>query len=159
MKRFHAHVSTRSSAVEPAVPSDLASIRGLLEQAGLPHSDLASMDRVRFWVVRDDERLLGAVGLELHGTVGLLRSLVVAADARGHGIGAVLVDHLERFSGTAGLVQLVLLTQTAERFFANRGYRVVDRAAAPAEVLGSPEFQSLCPASAVCMTKALAWPA
>ena len=53
-----------------------------------------------------------------------------------------------------GIGQLVLLTQTAEQFFARRGYAVIAREAAPAAVQHSAEFRSICPASATCMTQA-----
>jgi amino-acid N-acetyltransferase len=49
----------------------------------------------------------------------------------------------------------VLLTQTAERFFSQRGYSRIDRASVPAPVQEASEFRSLCPASATCMSKAL----
>ena len=54
-----------------------------------------------------------------------------------------------------GMDQLVLLTQTAEPFFATRGYAVIAREAAPAAVRRSAEFRSICPASAICMTRQL----
>ena len=146
----------RVPVVEAADRGDLAAVRALLDRAGLPSSDLSETTGVQLWVVRDGERLLGAVGLESFGTTGLLRSLVVSEDARGRGLGGVLVDSLERFAHAAGFAELVLLTQTAEAFFAGRGYAVIARANAPAAVLESSEFESLCPASAVCMSKPLA---
>ena len=146
----------RVPVVEAADRGDLAAVRALLDRAGLPSSDLSETTGVQLWVVRDGERLLGAVGLESFGTTGLLRSLVVSEDARGRGLGGVLVAFLEGFARAAGLAELVLLTQTAEQFFAGRGYAVIARANAPAAVLESSEFTSLCPASAVCMSKRLA---
>jgi amino-acid N-acetyltransferase len=53
------------------------------------------------------------------------------------------------------VMQLVLLTQTAQSFFERLGYGVIDRALSPEAVRTSAEFRSLCPASAVCMTKTL----
>jgi amino-acid N-acetyltransferase len=149
---------TNSAApvVEAAERGDLAAVRALLDRASLPSSDLSSATAVQLWVVRDGERVLGAVGLESFGKTGLLRSLVVSEDARGRGLGGALVESLERFARAAGLAELVLLTQTAEAFFAERGYAVIARANAPATVRESSEFKSLCPASAVCMSKRLA---
>jgi amino-acid N-acetyltransferase len=54
-----------------------------------------------------------------------------------------------------GARQLVLLTETAQPFFVQLGYQVIERDDAPGEVKRSAEFASLCPASAVCMTKSL----
>jgi amino-acid N-acetyltransferase len=77
-------------------------------------------------------------------------------DHRNRGLGLRLVRRLELEAEASGLKCLVLLTQTAESFFARLGYSLIDRAAAPDSVKASAEFRSLCPASAVCMTKPLA---
>lgn len=148
----------RNTTIEPAAPADLPAIRSLLEEALLPHADIGDGPGARFWVLRAADRLIGAVGLETHGSSGLLRSLVVAPEARGSGIGGRLVEGLEDEARRGGLDRLVLLTQTAEKFFSTRGYVVIDRASAPAEIRESSEFKSLCPASATCMSKTLSVP-
>lgn len=145
-------------SIRAASASDLPDIIKLLEQARLPASDLAAAPAARFWIAEHDGVLLGAVGLERHGDEGLLRSLVVAPQARGHGTGAALVQAVEAAAREQGLQHLVLLTQTAREFFEQRGYTVVDRGDAPDAVQSSSEFQSLCPASAVCMVKTLSRP-
>ena len=58
----------------------------------------------------------------------------------------------------AGLIELILLTQTAQRFFEAQGYGVIERGNAPATVQESEEFKSLCPQSACCMSKRLSKP-
>jgi amino-acid N-acetyltransferase len=55
-----------------------------------------------------------------------------------------------------GVEQLVLLTEAAEQFFHAIGYEAIDRSSVPEAIKQSAEFRSLCPASAVCMTKYLA---
>jgi amino-acid N-acetyltransferase len=50
---------------------------------------------------------------------------------------------------------MYLLTTTAEGFFARRSYEKVDRDAVPGVIKETAEFQSLCPASAVCMVRHL----
>jgi amino-acid N-acetyltransferase len=140
--------------IDEATRADLPSIRTLLDEAKLPHADLTDDTAVRFWIARGDA-LIGAIGLETFGACGLLRSLVVASAARGSGLGARLVRTVENAAVAAGICELVLLTQTAEPFFRKRGYAAIDRASAPAELRASTEFQSLCPASATCMSKRL----
>lgn len=49
----------------------------------------------------------------------------------------------------------VLLTETAEAFFRSLGYAAIDRRFVSEEPKQSAEFRSLCPVSAVCMSKAL----
>jgi len=140
--------------IRPAVPGDRAAIRALLDQASLPVDDLDDAP-VRFWVAEHGSRLTGAVGFEPYGAAALLRSLVVAPEARGQGLGSALVTTLEREARAAGIGQLVLLTQTARPLFEHLGYAVSPRETVPAAVRASAEFRHLCPASAVCMTRHL----
>jgi N-acetylglutamate synthase-like GNAT family acetyltransferase len=67
-----------------------------------------------------------------------------------------MVEDLERVARAARITQLVLLTETAQAFFAHQGYRVLDRRDVPRDVQESEEFRSLCPVSATCMAKTLA---
>ena len=99
--------------------------------------------------------MVGVVGLERYAATGLLRSLAVLPEHRGRGLGATLVRHLERQAGGLEVTDLVLLTETAERFFLQRGYRVIDRQAVPTGIQASAEFRTLCPAAALCMIKSL----
>lgn len=139
-----------------ATNADRPAVRSLLAEAGLPVADLDSAPRPTIWVIRDDTaRAVAAIGLERHGDVGLLRSLVVAPRQRLHGLGRTLVRTLEDHANAIGVAQLVLLTETAETFFRRLGYAVIDRERAPSAVASSAEFRTLCPSTAVCMTKRL----
>jgi len=140
--------------IERAAISDLETIRSMLAESGLPVEDLAIAE-VNFRVARDARGIAGAIGVERFGTSALLRSLVVAPRSRGHGTGSALVQGLESSMRSSGIDSLVLLTQTAEPFFGKRGYTLTPRDQVPEPVRQSGEFKSLCPASAVCMTKAL----
>ena len=140
---------------DAARPEDRPGVERLLADAGLPTADLGTAPDLRFHVVREHGRVVGAIGLERYGTAGLLRSLVVAPGLRGRGLGAELVEALEQDALAAGIETLVLLTQTAETFFARRGYARIERAAAPDGVRASAEFSALCPASATTMIKTL----
>jgi N-acetylglutamate synthase-like GNAT family acetyltransferase len=135
--------------------TDLDGVRKLLTGAGLPVLDLENASGLRFWVTEDGNRLIGAIGLEPFGAAGLLRSLVVSPSHRQQGLGTALVAALERELTAEGVEALVLLTETAESFFEGMGYTVTDRAHVPDAIKQSAEFRSLCPASAVCMTKSL----
>ena len=139
---------------EPASEQDLIAIRALLERSGLPTSDLESA-RPEFAVIRENGHVIAAGALQRFGSSALLRSVVVAPDRRGRGVGQAMVTELERIACAARLSRLVLLTQTAAEFFARRGYRVIERGTAPRDMRGSEEFRSLCPSSATCMAKSL----
>jgi amino-acid N-acetyltransferase len=140
--------------VTPASAEDLIAIRALLECAALPTSDLDSA-RPEFAVIREGAQVIAAGALQRFGSAALLRSVIVAPDRRGSGLGKVLVSELERVARAAHVSRLVLLTQTAAEFFARCGYRVIERNTAPEEIQGSEEFLALCPSSATCMAKSL----
>jgi len=141
--------------VRASAPADRAAVHRLLTEAGLPTADLISAPDLSLWIAEDGRQLVGAIGLERHGAAGLLRSLIVSPSHRQHGLGGKLVTTLEHAAPTAEIEMLVLLTQTARGFFESLGYNVVDRSCVPDEIKESAEFRSLCPATAVCMTKSL----
>jgi len=142
--------------IEAAQPADLPAIRALLAANRLPGADLTPAHLGTFWVERDAVGLAGVVGLEPRGRAALLRSLAVRADARSRGFGARLLEHGEAEACAIGTGTLYLLTTTAQRFFAGRGYVLVPRETAPPEVQATAEFAGLCPTTSVCMRKQLA---
>ena len=133
---------------------DLIAIRALLERNGLPTSDLESA-RPEFAVIREQGEVIAAGALQPFGSSALLRSVVVAADRRGMGLGQAIVSELERMARAAQISRMILLTETAVDFFARQGYRVVERSTAPPNMQECEEFRSLCPSSATCMAKNL----
>jgi amino-acid N-acetyltransferase len=137
-----------------ASAQDLIAIRVLLERTGLPTSDLESA-QPEFAVIREKDQVIAAGALQRFGTAALLRSVVVASDRRGTGLGQAIVSELERSARAAQIGCLVLLTETAAGFFARQGYRVIERSTAPQDMQASEEFHSLCPSSATCMAKNL----
>ncbi len=144
-----------SAVLRPAAPEDHARIVALLAQAGLPTADLAPDGLRDFIVALDSGEVIGSVGLERHDEHGLLRSLVAAPGWRSHGVGTALVDAAEAKAHALGVRSLSLLTETAARFFAERGYATIGRAQAPSAVQASHEFTTLCPSSCTCMHKTL----
>ena len=141
--------------IREAANAEMAVICALLEQAGLPTSDIPTSNP-RFLVLREHGNIVAVGGLQPFGSAALVRSVVVAAGRRGAGLGRVIVEELEKAARAARIDRLILLTQTAREFFAHQGFHVIERSAAPQEVQGSEEFRSLCPASATCMMKVLA---
>lgn len=133
-----------------AIHADLPAVLALLRSAALPADDLPDHARNVF-VAFDGAELVAVVGLEDHGTVGLLRSLVVADTHRGRGIAAMLCDTVLARAATLGLSDVYLLTQTAESWFARRGWVVLPRDQAPGPICSTRQFAELCPSSAVLM--------
>ena len=140
-----------------ATAQDAQAIHALLERDGLPTSDLA-LSRPEFVVAFEGDDLIGVGALERFGTTALLRSVAVAADRRGAGVGQSIVRELEQRARAVGITELILLTQTHASFYQHQGYRVIERGNVGPLVQASEEFRSLCPASATCMAKSLAEP-
>jgi arsenate reductase len=138
-----------------ALAEDLGSIRALLEQQNLPVADIDEQSLRSFLVVRDGRQVFGTVGLDLLGDCALLRSLAVSPAWRGAGLGGQLVAAAEALAASRGIGHLYLLTTDADRFFGARGYRVAERAAAPAAVRLHPQFSTLCPSSSIFMSKTM----
>jgi amino-acid N-acetyltransferase len=139
--------------IEPARPADFAAIRALLAQHSLPTEDLNADSLRYFLVIRDAEHLIGTIGLERHGSVVLLRSLVVASEHRDRGFGGLLTSAAESLAAKVSAASIFLLTTTASSFFASRGFRVVARDEVPDEIRRTTEFASLCPTTATVMVK------
>ena len=139
-----------------AGPDDWSDIRELLVESGLPVEDLDPDNLARFLVAEDGDELVGLIGLQVLGRTGLLRSLVVATQARKAGLGGKLVGALESAAQAAGITELWLLTIDADGFFARQGFDIVDRHTAPEKIRQTQEFSTLCPGSAYLMTKRLA---
>ena len=135
---------------------DYALLRALLVASELPVEDLSETAPIRFLIAEEaGARLMGCVGLEVHDRAGLLRSLAVQPSLRAQGVGTALVDAVQQSAATAGIERLWLLTTTASAFFLRSGYELADRTAAPELIRLSLQFESICPASAICMTRTL----
>ena len=89
-----------------AHPNELA-VRALLAAAGLPVADLTAAHLDDFWGCGDGSKLAGVVGLEAYGTVALLRSLAVAPDGQGRGLGSALLAHAEQAARQRGIATLL----------------------------------------------------
>jgi amino-acid N-acetyltransferase len=141
--------------IEPQRARDRPHVFELLQQAGLPISDLSAGAPVDFLVMRELGQVVGAVGLQSADGVGLLRSLVVLPTLHGQGRGAALVTAVERLAARRGMDDLYLLTTTVPGFFALLDYLRVDRTTVPPALQRTSQFATLCPQSAVCMHKRL----
>ena len=116
-------------------------VEALLTEAQLPTADLASSRGLNLFGVREGDRLIEVVGVELYGDVGLLRSLVVQATHRNRGLASRLVACAETWAAEQGVEALGLLTTTAAPFFAKRGYQAVSRSDAPAAARQARSFR------------------
>ncbi len=138
------------TALEPAHIEDRAAIERLVAASGLPLEGLAEHLGSAL-VARVDGSVVGCVALELYGEDALLRSLAVAPEHRGRGLGLRLAEAAVELARRRCARRLWLLTTTAGGFFPRLGFGRVDREELPTSLGASAELRGACPASAVAM--------
>jgi amino-acid N-acetyltransferase len=91
------------------------------------------------------------VGLEIYGNNALLRSLAISKEYQCLGYGSLLYQTIIEHAKTYCIKNIYLLTESAEKFFARRGFKKISRKKVETEVKNSLEFTTTCPKSATCM--------
>lgn len=140
--------------IAPATQSDLPAILALLDQNKLPRAGLEAHIGTTL-VAKQGQQLLGTAALELYGACALLRSVAVTAERRGQGLGATLTAAALDLAHRRGVRTIYLLTETAADFFPKFGFRPIPRSDVDQAVLGSTEFTTACPQSALVMARSL----
>src|SRR6266511_2899377 len=125
--------------IEKASPARLDEVLEILSGAELPHDGVENYIEY-FLVARDGSgKILGCVGLERHGELGLLRSAAVIPEFQGQWIGTKLVREL--------------LTTTAKDYFEKKfGFQEAERARYENRLRNSPEWNLPRCSSAAFMT-------
>ena len=129
---------------------DQAPVLALLGGADLPTEGVAEHFDT-FFVAESASEIVGVAGLEIHGPDALLRSVAVAPEVRGTGLGSALAERALTRARESGLGAVYLLTTTAESFFPRFGFERIGWDLVPASVQESHEFRGACPSSAVAM--------
>lgn len=143
MKAPTSHDPAARVTLRPAGPEDAAELSGLLAELGYPSSPeaitrriaaCADLPGVTVVVAAMDGRLAGVVSvhcvpsLVLDTALGRITALVVAADARGRGIGRLLVAAAEAFAREQGCERIELTSGDhrpgAHAFYERLGYAV-----------------------------------
>jgi amino-acid N-acetyltransferase len=138
--------------IREATTRDLDAVESLLSANDLPLEGVKE-NFASFVVAEDQGEIAGAIGLEKFGPVALLRSAVVSPEYRGSGVGRRLVEQVLERAEKEGVEEFFLLTTTAEKYFPRFGFDRTTRAAVPAAVKASAEFQGACPDTAVVMKR------
>jgi amino-acid N-acetyltransferase len=140
--------------IAAATPADLPAIFRLLDDNRLPRAGLEAHVATTL-VAHDHGAVVGTAALELYGAAALLRSVAVASARRGQGLGRALTTAALDLGRQRGVTIVYLLTETASAFFPKLGFRPVARGDVDAAVLGSAEFTTACPQSALVMMRSL----
>ncbi|QNF32918.1 GNAT family N-acetyltransferase [Adhaeribacter swui] len=140
--------------IQLAKTVDRPAIIQLLNSLQLPTVDLPLV-LDSFVVAKQQETLLGSCGLELYGTLALLRSLAVALHHQDQGLGAALLQATLDLAKTRGIKGVYLITNTAANFFEKRGFAPVERSRVPLAIQQTAQFGSVCPSSATVMCRSI----
>ena len=125
--------------IRERVLADRVSVQALLTESELP---LDGLELARGWVAIADGRIAGHVAVEELGESVVLRSLVVASDARGQGIARTLLHHAERHG--AGKT-VYLRTRTINAWVERLGYKTIAMELVLKALKASAEFGgSIC---------------
>ena len=133
-----------------ALPTDLESIKKLLELYELPASD-SKVHIGNFIVAFNEQGVVGVGGYESCGNIGLLRSVAVAQTELGKGIANKIFSLLRENAIETGIETLYLLTSTASMYFEKLGFVVCNRDNVPTPIRLTKQFRELCPSSATVM--------
>lgn len=142
-------------AIRKGRKEDFESIISLLILCDLIHEDVGESFCQHTLVAENANGVIGVLGLEHEGHIGLIRSLAVHPDHRGEGIALALCTQMEEVAKAESLVRLYLLTTTAQSYFSELGYHELDKELAPLPIKNSSQFSTLCPDSAILMEKSL----
>ena len=138
-------------AMRPAHREDMPAVRGMLAAAGL-EEPARDDQQGSFFVLRNEDGVVGCVALEVLGDDAILRALAVDPRFRGAGYGWMLADTAVNQARWRGVRRIYLLTETAGDFFAAKfGFRVVDRSTLSRQVAASEVFSRPAAAHQIAM--------
>lgn len=126
-----------------------------LRDAELPVDDLTEPGRAFFTFSTLAGMHVGYGGFEQYGSDALVRSLVIAPDHRGMGLGRNLLAVLLREAFDAGARTAWALTTDTVAFFGKAGFKLVTRDMAPATILTTRQAAGLCPSTAALLARAI----
>ncbi|MGB5708977.1 MAG: GNAT family N-acetyltransferase [Arenicellales bacterium] len=142
--------------VETLKTEKLEQLRQLLDQFGLPSSDVETAEWFKLLGINDAGRLVSAAGLEHCDGSLLLRSVVTDPAFQGKGMAAEIVSTLNLAAKKTGYEEIWMLTIDADRYFSHHhDFHVVTRSDAPEGIRCSAQFRGLCPADAILMRRRL----
>jgi len=139
--------------IEKASPARLEELLEILSVVDLPRDGVE--DYIEYFLVARDGsgKILGCVGLERHGELGLLRSAAVIPEFQGQWIGTKLIRELLIRAAGVGLTEVALLTTTAKDYFERKfGFQEAERARYEKRLRNSPEWNLPRCSSAAFMT-------
>ena len=106
-------------------------------------------------VAKAGKKIVGVIGVEPYGRVGLLRSLCVDREYRGQGIGRMLNAKMSAYARMRKIDKFYLFTRDAEKFASKLGFHKIDKKRIPKSIRSTWQFRSFCPYPVVCMMRTI----
>jgi N-acetylglutamate synthase-like GNAT family acetyltransferase len=139
----------RRTMIRPCDEKDLSALYGIINDAAQAYKGIIPADRwhepympmdhlkeeigegIRFWGYEQDGELVGVMGIQDRGEVELIRHAYVKTAKRSHGIGGLLLEHLESSTRKPILIGTWAAATWAVRFYEKHGYRKLSREETP----------------------------
>ncbi|MCK8485181.1 GNAT family N-acetyltransferase [Aliiroseovarius sp. S2029] len=119
---------------DPGATALLKQSHALMEELFPPEDnffldiDQLCVPEISFFVAREGEQVLGTGALADKGSYGEVKSMFVAPDARGKGVGEAMLARIEKTARQKGLAALKLETgnvlHAAHRLYQRAGFRI-----------------------------------
>ncbi|MHA2232201.1 MAG: GNAT family N-acetyltransferase [Candidatus Hodarchaeales archaeon] len=109
-----------------------------------------------FLIAKENDEIIGTVGLEVYESVALLRSLAVHPKYHDKGLGRALTRKILYHAKVIQNEEIYLLTETAKDFFTRFGFKIIANDLVNPLVKESSQFKGTCPDTATIMRKTVA---
>ena len=138
--------------IEIAAFEDTEELIRLFESVNVPTDDV-DPDFTKFFIVREDNKIIGCVGLEFFTGTALLRSFAIASEYQESEIGQILIKRILEDAATEGSDAVYVCSADAPTFFLELGFTGIDLDEVPSEIRTSGLFDIDCPRVAAFMMK------
>lgn len=138
--------------------SEVKKVANLLSECNLSSTGLKNHIH-NFYLAKSSNRIIGSIGLEIHGQYGIIRSTAVLPRHRKKGIGSKLAKKMIDFTKAQGIDALYLKTENEAKFFHYQGFIPISPGQIPGEIKDTDMLaESCCCSSAAAMMMALREP-
>ena len=133
-----------------ATQIEIEQIKKLLSTVSLHNGDVS--ETIENCIVAIDKgKVVGTAAIECRKKHALLKSFAVSPSHQKTGIGKNLFQQISSLCYQLDIQNLFLLTTDAESYFTKFNFIIIGRDTVPKILSETTEFQTLCPASAICM--------
>jgi GNAT superfamily N-acetyltransferase len=122
-REIYAIINDAASAYRGVIPEDR------WHDPYMPEEELKRQieEGVEFWCYREEDNILGVMGIQFKGDVTLIRHAYVRTAYKSKGIGSKLLEYLRTIAKTPVLIGTWADASWAIRFYERHGFRLLPR--------------------------------